>query len=126
MGFTSGVQDANTLIKCLGGVINGTLAEDALDWYAYERRRCFLEIANPTAIEFKRRTQERDTAKRMEDEANMFALMADREMSRQAMMSIFNLSGRDYREDWQTTLLVQDQSGQTPTLGAHGGVKLKA
>ena len=126
MGFTSGVQDANTLIKCLGGVINGTLAEDALDWYAYERRRCFLEIANPTAIEFKRRTQERDTAKRMEDEANMFALMADREMSRQAMMSIFNLSGRDYREDWQTTLLVQDQSGQTPVVGAHGGVKLKA
>ncbi|MGP6010923.1 FAD-dependent oxidoreductase [Pseudomonas aeruginosa] len=126
MGFTSGVQDANTLIKCLGGVINGMLAEDALDWYAYERRRCFLEIANPTAIEFKRRTQERDTAKRMEDEANMFALMADREMSRQAMMSIFNLSGRDYREDWQKTLLVQDQSGQTPVLGAHGGVKLKA
>ncbi|MGE6191109.1 FAD-dependent oxidoreductase [Stutzerimonas stutzeri] len=125
MGFTSGVQDANTLIKCLGGVINGTLAEDALDWYAYERRRCFLEIANPTAIEFKRRTQERDTAKRMEDEANMFALMADREMSRQAMMSIFNLSGRDYREDWQSTLLKQDQAGQTPVLGAHGGIKLK-
>ncbi|WPN49667.1 MULTISPECIES: FAD-dependent oxidoreductase [unclassified Pseudomonas] len=126
MGFTSGVQDAHALIKYLGGVINGTLAEDALDWYAHERRRCFLQIANPTAIEFKRRTQERDTARRMEDEANMFALMADREMSRQAMMSIFNLTGRGYQEDWQTTLLVEDEAGQTPALGAHGGVKLKA
>ncbi|MCY1537711.1 hypothetical protein D9M68_732190 [compost metagenome] len=107
-------------------MITGDLAEDALDWYAYERRRCFLQIANPTAIEMKRRTQERDTAKRMEDEQNMFALMADRDATRQAMMSIFNLSGRTYREDWQTTLLVDDQSGKVPTVGAHGGIKIKA
>lgn len=124
MGFTSGVQDANTLISCLGGVITGQLAEDALDWYAYERRRCFLEIANPTAIEFKRRTQERDTAKRLEDEDNMFKLMADKAMSRQAMMSIFHLAGRDYRADWRQTHLQDDASGKTLRQGAHGGVKL--
>lgn len=124
MGFTSGIQDASLLIKTLGGVINGTVGDDALDWYAYERRRCFLEIANPTAIEMKRRTQEADPAKRMEDETNFFALMADREMCRQAMTSVFHLSGRPYQEDWRTTLLVQDKAGKGPVAGAHGGVKI--
>ncbi|CAI8905388.1 Monooxygenase [Pseudomonas sp. IT-P218] len=124
LGFTSGIQDANMLIKCLGGVINGDYDEDALDWYAYERRRCFLEIANPTAIEFKRRTQETNPVKRKEDEDNFVALMNDREMRRQAMTSIFNLSGRDYRVDWKEVYLHADEAGTSPTLGAHGGVVL--
>lgn len=124
LGFTSGIQDANMLIKCLGGVINGDYDEDALDWYAYERRRCFLEIANPTAIEFKRRTQETNPVKRKEDEDNFVALMNDREMRRQAMTSIFNLSGRDYRVDWKDVYLHADEAGTSPTLGAHGGVVL--
>ena len=124
LGFTSGIQDANMLIKCLGGIINGDYDEDALDWYAYERRRCFLEIANPTAIEFKRRTQETNPVKRKEDEDNFVALMNDREMRRQAMTSIFNLSGRDYRVDWKDVYLHADEAGTSPTLGAHGGVVL--
>jgi len=124
MGFTSGIQDASLLIKCLGGVLDNQLADDALDWYAYERRRVFLEIANPTAIEFKRRTQEADRNKRLEDEANMFRLMADKDMMRGAMMSVFQLSGRPYQEDWRETLLAQDQAGLTPAAGAHGGVSL--
>ncbi|WP_193075984.1 FAD-dependent oxidoreductase [Pseudomonas sp. FME51] len=126
MGFTSGIQDAMTLINCLGGVLNNRLPSDALDWYAYERRRCYLEIANPTAIEFKRRTQEADYTKRIEDEANMFNLMADSEMMRGAMMSVFQLAGRPYQEDWRETVLRQDQAGLTQTAGAHGGVSLQS
>ncbi|MNR67037.1 hypothetical protein D3C85_1908250 [compost metagenome] len=60
----------------------------------------------------------------MEDETNFFALMADREMCRQAMTSVFHLSGRPYQEDWRTTLLVQDKAGKGPVAGAHGGVKI--
>ncbi|MEN5107305.1 FAD-dependent oxidoreductase [Pseudomonas sp. TWI672] len=124
MGFTSGVQDADTLIKCLGGVINGELNEDALDWYSYERRRCFLEIANPTAIEFKRRTQERDTQKRMQDEANMFELMKDKDMCKQALLSTFSLTGRPYRQDWRETYLVQDALGEGSQGPGHGGINI--
>lgn len=124
MGFTSGVQDAALLVECLGGVIGGDYTEDALDWYAYERRRVFLEIANPTSIEFKRRTQEKDPEKRQEDENNFFAMLADKDMTRGALMSIFNLEGRPYQADWRTAILPQDQSGDSPRQGAHGGVNI--
>jgi 2-polyprenyl-6-methoxyphenol hydroxylase-like FAD-dependent oxidoreductase len=130
MGFTSGVQDASTLIRCLSARIAGEAADDILDWYAYERRRCFLEIANPSAIEFKRRTQEADPARRLEDEANFFKLTEDREQSRAALMSIFALGGRDYRPDWRQTLLVEDRSrqnaNQTLVLGAHSTARITA
>src|SRR5579872_3665543 len=55
MGLTSGIQDAAALIQAFAALFCGEASEDALDWYDYERRRCFLEIANPSAIEFKRR-----------------------------------------------------------------------
>ncbi len=124
MGFTSGVQDAALLVNCLGGVIDGRYQDDALDWYAYERRRVFLEIANPTAIEFKRRTQEKDHDTRMEDEANFFKMKADPEATRGALMSIFSLSGRPYQPDWRTAILPQDTLGNSPRQGAHGGVNI--
>ena len=118
MGFTSGVQDARTLILCLSARLQGAAADDALDWYAYERRRIFLEIANPSAIEFKRRTQESDPARRLEDEVNFFKMMDDPEMSRGALMSIFALVGRPYRPDWQGTYVRDDQgrAGAPPTM----------
>jgi 2-polyprenyl-6-methoxyphenol hydroxylase-like FAD-dependent oxidoreductase len=122
LGFTSGIQDADMLSKCLGGVINEEYGDDALDWYAYERRRCFLEIANPTAIEMKRRTQEKNPVKRQEDEDNFVALMNDRKLRRQALTSVFNLAGRDYRADWKEAYLKADGAGTTPKLGAHGGI----
>lgn len=122
LGFTSGIQDADMLSKCLGGVINEKYADDALDWYAYERRRCFLEIANPTAIEMKRRTQEKNPVKRQEDEENFFTLVNDRDLRRQALTSVFNLAGRDYRADWNEVYLKADEAGTTPKLGAHGGI----
>jgi len=110
MGFTSGVQDARTFIQCLSALMKDEAGEDVLDWYAYERRRIFLEIANPSAIEFKRRTQESDPQKRLQDEANFFRMMEDPEMMRGALMSIFALVGRPYRPDWQQVYLAADRA----------------
>jgi 2-polyprenyl-6-methoxyphenol hydroxylase-like FAD-dependent oxidoreductase len=122
MGFTSGVQDASMLIRSFSALLQGQADEDVLDWYAYERRRCFLEIANPSAIEFKRRTQESSEARRLEDETNFFTMMNDREMSRSALMSIFAICGRAYRPDWRETLVAEDKAraagGGTLVLGA--------
>lgn len=109
MGFTSGIQDAVTLIDCFAKLLDGDAGDDVMDWYAYERRRIFLEIANPTAIEFKRRTQEADPEKRAEDERNFLHLVNDREMLRGALMSVFGLASRPYRPDWRETLLKEDQ-----------------
>jgi 2-polyprenyl-6-methoxyphenol hydroxylase-like FAD-dependent oxidoreductase len=122
MGFTTGVQDASTLIRTLSAHMAGDAAEDVLDWYAYERRRIFLEISNPSAIEFKRRAQEADPARRLEDEANFFKMMADREMQRAALMSLFALCGRPYREDWRETVLEDDRK----RAGAPGTLVLGA
>ena len=95
---------------------------------AAKERRCFLEIANPSAIEFKRRTQEADRARRLEDEANFFKMMEDREQSRAALMSIFALGGREYRPDWRETLLIEDRgrasADQTLVLGAHSTARI--
>lgn len=117
MGLTSGIQDASMLISCLSARFCGDAADDILDWYAYERRRCFLEVVNPSAIEFKRRAQEADLARRQEDEANFFAMLADREMTRAALMSIFTLCGRPYRSDWREALVPEDRArGSAGTL----------
>lgn len=109
MGFTSGVQDAVTLIDCFEKLFNGQAEDDVLDWYAYERRRIFLEVANPTAIEFKRRTQEADPEKRAEDERNFLYMTDNPEILRGALMSIFGLESRPYQADWKETLFMQDQ-----------------
>ncbi|HKE46289.1 MAG TPA: NAD(P)/FAD-dependent oxidoreductase [Steroidobacteraceae bacterium] len=122
MGLTSGIQDASTLIECLSAVIAGAEG-GALDWYAYERRRCFLEVANPTAIEFKRRAQEADPARRLEDEANFRAMQENREITRAGLMAIFALCSRPYRPDWRETLVPEDRSrgaaGETLILSGH-------
>ena len=127
MGFTSGIQDARTLILSLSALMKGEAPDDVLDWYAYERRRIFLEIANPTAIELKRRTQETDPARRLEDEANFFKMMDDRQMARGALMSIFALLGRPYRPDWQDAYVKADQgksgSPATMVLGADAAAR---
>jgi 2-polyprenyl-6-methoxyphenol hydroxylase-like FAD-dependent oxidoreductase len=128
MGFTTGVQDASSLIRCFAALLCGRASEDVLDFYAYERRRVFLQISNPTAIEFKRRAQEIEPARRLEDEAGFFKMMEDREAMRAALMSVFELSGRPYREDWRETLLKQDLSqaagGGSFVLGAHSSARI--
>jgi hypothetical protein len=70
----------------------------------------------------KRRTQEKNPVKRQEDEDNFVALMNDRKLRRQALTSVFNLAGRDYRADWKEAYLKADGAGTTPKLGAHGGI----
>ena len=121
MGLTSGIQDAGALSRSLAAVIAGEAADDILDWYAYERRRCFLEVANPSAIEFKRRAQETDPVRRREDEAGFLAMQEDREMTRAALMAIFALCSRPYQPDWRDTLVREDRargsSGETLILG---------
>lgn len=110
MGFTSGIQDAVTLIDCFEKLFDGQADDEILDWYAYERRRIFLEVANPTAIEFKRRTQEADTEKRAEDEHNFLGMLNNRDILRGALMSVFGLESRPYQSDWKTVLVTQDQA----------------
>jgi 2-polyprenyl-6-methoxyphenol hydroxylase-like FAD-dependent oxidoreductase len=127
MGLTSGIQDASTLAQSLGAVINGEAADDILDWYDYERRRCFLEVANPSAIEFKRRAQETDPTRRREDQANFEAMERDREMMRGALMSIFALCSRPYQPHWRETVVAQDRersSANTLILGTPGAARI--
>lgn len=123
LGLTSGIQDASMLAHCLSAVLAGEAGDDTLDWYAYERRRCFLEVVNPSATEFKRRAQEADPDRRREDEARFRAMQDDRGMMRAALMSNFALCARPYRPDWRETLLVEDRrrgsATQTLILGAH-------
>lgn len=123
MGFTSGVQDANMLIDAFTALFANDADETVLDWYAYERRRCFLEIANPTAIEFKRRTQEADRDRRIEDEANFFKMMESPDIMRGALMSIFALGGREYRPDWRDTWLKEDLARPGGSGGLIGGTQ---
>jgi 2-polyprenyl-6-methoxyphenol hydroxylase-like FAD-dependent oxidoreductase len=127
MGLTAGIQDASALAQSLGAVINAQADDDILDWYDYERRRCFLEVANPSAIEFKRRAQETDPARRREDQANFEAMERDREMTRGALMSIFALCSRPYQPDWRATVLAQDRaraSANTLILGTPGAARI--
>jgi hypothetical protein len=123
MGLTSGIQDASTLAESLAAVIAGKADEDILDWYAYERRRCFLEVVNPSAIEFKRRAQEADPARRRDDEAGFRAMLENPELTRGALMSIFALCSRAYRPDWREAIMGADrarESANTLILGTPG------
>ncbi len=96
MGFTTGIQDASDLVDSLVAVIDGSADERILDHYAEERRRIFLELASPTAIEHKRRLQEPDPAKRREDEEKFLRLAADPDKVREVMAFTFKLEGRPY------------------------------
>ncbi|MDH4580691.1 hypothetical protein E8F20_02245 [Pseudomonas sp. BN415] len=125
LGLTSGVQDASLLIKSLSAQFNNQAADDALDWYAYERRRCFVEIASPTAIELKRRMQEREPAKRQADEAGFFAMLGNSEYKRKAMLSTFDLAGRPYREDWRQSYVAEDLRNNGGIVSGHGGVTIE-
>ncbi|HEY8507952.1 MAG TPA: FAD-dependent oxidoreductase [Steroidobacteraceae bacterium] len=128
MGLTTGIQDAFDIGRCFAALFSGEASEDILDFYAYERRRIFLEIANPSAIEFKRRAQEADPARRLEDEAGFFRMMEDPELHRAALMSLFQLCGRPYREDWRETLVPEDEkrghSNNALVLGADATVRV--
>jgi len=67
MGLTSGIIDADALVKVLDAVIHGRAADEALDFYADERRRVFREVVSPIATSFKRRLSEKDPVQRERD-----------------------------------------------------------
>lgn len=67
MGLTSGVIDAAALGDVLSAVITRDAPESALDFYAAERRRVFLEVCSPIATDFKRRMSEKDPARQRSD-----------------------------------------------------------
>jgi len=53
LGLTCGLYDAYVLYEALAAVMRGALGEEALDRYAEQRRRAFLEHASPEASNFK-------------------------------------------------------------------------
>jgi 2-polyprenyl-6-methoxyphenol hydroxylase-like FAD-dependent oxidoreductase len=67
MGLTGGVIDAAALGDVLSAVVAGRAPESALDFYAKERRRVFLEVCSPIATDFKRRMSEKDPARQRAD-----------------------------------------------------------
>lgn len=107
LGFTAGIQDATTLIEALGLVLNGH-DEDVLDYYAGERRRIFLDIVNPLAIEHKRRVQEADPVKRAQDEEGFRKMASDPNYVRNALMNLFALVSNPYSADWRDRLSERD------------------
>jgi len=67
MGLTSGIVDADAVVKVLDAVIRGGAGEDVLDFYAEERRRVFREAVSPIATSFKRQLSEKDAGQRARD-----------------------------------------------------------
>jgi 2-polyprenyl-6-methoxyphenol hydroxylase-like FAD-dependent oxidoreductase len=60
LGLTTGVMDAQALFQVLGAVIHGHVVVEALEVYARERRRIFLEITSPSAQHFKTQLSQPD------------------------------------------------------------------
>jgi 2-polyprenyl-6-methoxyphenol hydroxylase-like FAD-dependent oxidoreductase len=54
LGLTGGMFDTFVLQEALAAVIRGEADEAVLDEYARERRRVFLEVISPAAVENKR------------------------------------------------------------------------
>jgi 2-polyprenyl-6-methoxyphenol hydroxylase-like FAD-dependent oxidoreductase len=67
MGLTSGIVDADAIVKVLDAVIHGRAEDDVLDFYAEERRRVFREAVSPIATSFKRQLSEKDAGLRARD-----------------------------------------------------------
>jgi 2-polyprenyl-6-methoxyphenol hydroxylase-like FAD-dependent oxidoreductase len=77
LGLTTGVMDANALYQVLGAVIHGHVGEEALDVYAEQRRRIFLEVTSPAAQHFKKELGEPDPVKRAQQRAAVRKSMED-------------------------------------------------
>ncbi len=96
MGLTSGIMDARQLSELLGGVIKGALPDEALDYYAAERRRAYLEVSTVFAQATKRLLQEADPEQRGKDEAAVRERANDRALMREGMSAHLNVKGRPY------------------------------
>jgi 2-polyprenyl-6-methoxyphenol hydroxylase-like FAD-dependent oxidoreductase len=93
LGLTGGLLDAAALGETLGAVVAGRAPDHALDHYAAERRRIFLDIVSPTAAENKRRTMESDPEKRRIDLERFRRLSEDPAFAREALTSTKHLVG---------------------------------
>ncbi len=96
LGLTGGLLDAFPLSEALIAVIEGRVRDNALDAWAAERRRVFLEVTAPTAQENRRRVSERDPEKKRADIARLQKLTVDREAARQALLGVFRLVGNHH------------------------------
>jgi len=79
-GLTSGLFDAFGLFEALAAVVRGDVDDAILDRYAEERRRIFLEVVSPAAVDNKRIIF--DTADPEQHEANLIRLrrLTDKEV----------------------------------------------
>lgn len=98
LGLTSGLLDAVMLGDTLAAVIGGKYNESALDAYAAERRRVFLEVVSPTAQENRRRVSERDPDRHRADVERLRAITEDPAAGRQALLAVFQIVGRSIAE----------------------------
>ena len=94
LGLTCGILDAAPLGEALAGVIHGRRDESVLDAWAEERRRIFVDVASPAAIENRRRISERDPDQRAVDRARFARLNTDEELARQALMFTYQLASK--------------------------------
>jgi 3-(3-hydroxy-phenyl)propionate hydroxylase/6-hydroxy-3-succinoylpyridine 3-monooxygenase len=93
MGLNSGCLDTFVLSEALAAVIAGSAGEDALDRYADERRRVFLEHVSPVASELKRLAYySTDPARLEEDLAGLRRVANDPDLRRERFLLLRGLA----------------------------------
>jgi len=96
-GLTAGILDARELVDTLGGVIEGRYGEEAIDYYAAERRRAVTELSMNFSKSMKRLVQEADPEVRRQDEA-FLRQGEDLEVMKQRMFGMTMVRGTPYRD----------------------------
>jgi len=96
-GLTAGILDARGLVDTLGGVIEGRYGEEAIDYYAAERRRAVTELSMNFSKSMKRLVQEADPEVRRQDEA-FLRQGEDLEVMKQRMFGMTMVRGIPYRD----------------------------
>ena len=77
LGLTSGLFDTFVLYDAVAAVIRREAEESVLDRYAEERRRIFLEVASPAAVENKRLIYSSHDPERLEADLVKIRRLAD-------------------------------------------------
>jgi 4-nitrocatechol/4-nitrophenol 4-monooxygenase len=95
LGLTGGLLDAVSLCEALIAVIHGHRPPAVLEAWSHERRRVFVQVTAPMAKENRRRVCERDPQRRRADADRLKSLTHDPALARQALLSVFQLIGRD-------------------------------
>jgi len=93
LGLTGGILDAAALGDAMIARWRSAANDGALDHYARERRRIFVDVIAPTANENKRRLMETEPVKREQDRARLRALAADPAAARAMLLSTQRLVG---------------------------------